>query len=297
MELTQEQSTSPLPSTEPESSQDSSPSQPELEYPSEPQPDLSQEASSEVPQQEQPPQEQPQQPDLEQPQELQDQSSEQPQEQQEPTEPKTYESWEEVDLSNLSAEARSEIEPILNLVLETQTELDEQISQYKELSEQFTTLIEGLDAAKKGDMEPLVNEFNSLNQSFDLMSTENVELCHRLFMIEFPEYDSQNDAVKAAFIEAMQHDGFHSRYIGDSLYDKMVDAYKLAIYRHGGSAPASRSTPQSAPAAAPVRQPNPSAAKQALVSGGEMAPNMPAVNVGDMSFDDILSRGEYLLDM
>ena len=234
---------------------------------------------------------------MEQPQELQDQSSEQPQEQQEATEPKTYESWEEVDLSNLSAEARTEIEPILNLVLETQTELDEQISQYKELSEQFTTLIEGLDAAKKGDMEPLVNEFNSLNQSFDLMSTENVELCHRLCMIEFPEYDSQNDAVKTAFIEAMQHDGFHSRYIGDSLYDKMVDAYKLAIYRHGGSAPASRSTPQSAPAAAPARQPNPSAAKQALVSGGEMAPNMPAVNVGDMSSDDILSRGEYLLDM
>lgn len=197
----------------------------------------------------------------------------------------------------MSPEARHEIEPILNLVLETQSELDEQINQYKELSEQFTTLIEGLDAAKKGDMQPLINEYNSLNESFDLMSTENVELCHRLFMNEFPEYDTQNDAVKAAFIEAMQHDGFHSRYIGDSLYDKMVDAYKLAIYRHGGTAPASRSTPQSAPAAAPVRQPNPSAAKQALVSGGEMAPNMPVVNVGEMSFDDILSRGEYLLDM
>ncbi len=226
-----------------------------------------------------------------------EQPQEQPQEQQEATEPKNYESWEEVDLSNLSEEARTEIEPILNLVLETQTELDEQINQYKELSEHFTTLIEGLDAAKKGDMQPLINEYNSLNESFDLMSTENVELCHRLFMIEFPEYDTQNDAVKAAFIDAMQHDGFHSRYIGDSLYDKMVDAYKLAIYRHGGSAPASRSTPQPAQAAAPVRQPNPSAAKQALVSGGELAPNMPAVNVGEMSFDDILSRGEYLLDM
>ena len=226
-----------------------------------------------------------------------EQPQEQPQEQQEATEPKTYESWEEVDLSNLSEEARTEIEPILNLVLETQTELDEQINQYKELSEHFTTLIEGLDAAKKGDMQPLINEYNSLNESFDLMSTENVELCHRLFMIEFPEYDTQNDAVKAAFIEAMQHDGFHSRYIGDSLYDKMVDAYKLAIYRHGGSAPAARSTPQPAQAAAPVRQPNPSAAKQALVSGGEMAPNMPVTNVSEMSFDDILSRGEYLLDM
>lgn len=296
MELTQEQSTSPLPSTEPESLPDNSQSQPEPESPSEPQPDLSQEASSEVPQLEQP-----QLPELDQQPEPQDPSSEQPQEQpqeeQEATEPKTYESWEEVDLSNLSEEARTEIEPILNLVLETQTELDEQINQYKELSEHFTTLIEGLDAAKKGDMQPLINEYNSLNESFDLMSTENVELCHRLFMIEFPEYDTQNDAVKAAFIEAMQHDGFHSRYIGDSLYDKMVDAYKLAIYRHGGSAPASRSTPQPAQAAAPVRQPNPSAAKQALVSGGEMAPNMPVTNVSEMSFDDILSRGEYLLDM
>lgn len=296
MELTQEQSTSPLPSTEPESLPDNSQSQPEPESPSEPQPDSSQEASSEVPQLEQPQlseldqQPEPQDPSSEQPQE-------QPQEQQEATEPKTYESWEEVDLSNLSEEARTEIEPILNLVLETQTELDEQINQYKELSEHFTTLIEGLDAAKKGDMQPLINEYNSLNESFDLMSTENVELCHRLFMIEFPEYDTQNDAVKAAFIEAMQHDGFHSRYIGDSLYDKMVDAYKLAIYRHGGSAPASRSTPQPAQAAAPVRQPNPSAAKQALVSGGEMAPNMPVTNVSEMSFDDILSRGEYLLDM
>lgn len=235
-----------------------------------------------------------QQQDLAQQPEFQDQSSEQSQE---PTEPKSYESWEEVDLSNLSEEARAEIEPILNLVLETQTELDEQINQYKELSEHFTTLIEGLDAAKKGDMQPLINEYNSLNESFDLMSTENVELCHRLFMIEFPEYDTQNDAVKAAFIEAMQHDSFHSRYIGDSLYDKMVDAYKLAIYRHGGSAPAVRSTPQPTQAAPQVRQPNPSAAKQALVSGGEMAPNMPVADISEMSFNDILSRGEYLLDM
>ncbi len=101
--------------------------------------------------------------------------------------------------------------------------------QYKELSEHFTTLIEGLDEAKKGNLEPIIQEYNSLNESFDIMSTENVEMCHRLFTMEFPEYDNQSDAVKAAFVESMQHDSFHSRYLGDSLYDKMVDAYKLAI--------------------------------------------------------------------
>ena len=212
-------------------------------------------------------------------------------------EPKKYENWEEVDLSNLSDEARSEIEPILNLVLETQTELDDQISHYKELSEHFTTLIDNLTEAQKGNVEPIITEYNALNDSFDIMSTENVDLCHRLFMIEFPEYDTQNDAVKAAFIEAMQHDGFHSRYIGDSLYDKMVDAYKLAIYRHGGTAPSSAKTPSSSEPQSAVRQQNPSTGKQALVSGGELAPNMPAVPVSDMSFDDILTRGEYLLDM
>ena len=225
-------------------------------------------------------------------QELQEQSTEDSS-----SEPKVYESWEEVDLSSLSQEARQEIEPILNLVLETQTELDEQISSYKELSEHFTTLMTNLDEAQKGNLEPIITEYNAINESYDLMSTENVELCHRLFMIEFPEYDTQNDAVKAGFIEAMQHDGFHSRYIGDSLYDKMVDAYKLAIYRHGGSAPSSAKTPSSSEPQPAVKQQNPSAGKQALVSGGELAPNMPVVNVSDMSFNDILSRGEYLLDM
>ena len=227
-------------------------------------------------------------------------SEEKPEEQQaseSQDEPKVYESWEEVDLSGMSIEARKEIEPILNLVLETQTELDEQISSYKELSEHFTTLMTNLDEAQKGNLEPIITEYNAINESYDLMSTENVELCHRLFMIEFPEYDTQNDAVKAAFIDAMQHDGFHSRYIGDSLYDKMVDAYKLAIYRHGGTAPSSAKTPSSSEPQTAGRQQNPSAGKQALVSGGELAPNMPAVSVSDMSFEDIMSRGEYLLDM
>ncbi len=293
MVSTQEQSISQSQSTEPESLPEPQveQSQPEPESQSEQQPDSYQVETSV----------QPEQPQLESQPDLQDQSS--PEEptsepiESKPTEPKTYESWEEVDLSTLSEEARSEIEPIMSLVLETQTELDEQISQYKELSEHFTTLIEGLDEAKKGNLEPIIQEYNSLNESFDIMSTENVEMCHRLFTMEFPEYDNQSDAVKAAFVESMQHDSFHSRYLGDSLYDKMVDAYKLAIYRHGGTAPSARSTSQPAALSTPVRQQNPHAAKQALVSGGELAPNMPVVNVSDMSFDDIMSRGEYLLDM
>ena len=85
----------------------------------------------------------------------------------------------------------------------------------------------------------------------------------------------------------------------DNLYEKMVDAYKITVYRKGGIQPGQKQQAQQQPVAevAPVRKPDPNAAKQALVSGGEMAPNMPTLNLQEMSYDDILARGEHLLDL
>ena len=124
-------------------------------------------------------------------------------------------------------------------------------------------------------------------------------MAHRLFELEYSEYESQSDNVKSAFVKALEHPSFNDRFEGDNLYEKMVDAYKLTVYRKGGIQPGQKQQAQPQPVAedVPVRQPNPKGAKQALVSGGEMAPNMPTLNLQEMSFDDILARGEHLLDM
>ena len=212
--------------------------------------------------------------------------------------PKHYDTWDQIELGSLSPEAQVELLPIMDLVSRTQHVLDDEISQYKELSEQFTTLISKIDEAKQGDIKPLVAEYEDLNQSFNIMSTENVELCQRMFKLQFPEYDNQSNAVKTAFVTAMRHDSFHSRHIGDSLYDKMVDAYKLVLYRNGGQSSPSIATGTSSSAPAKSQRTiNPNAAKQALVSGGEMASALPSPNLKEMSYDDILSRGEHLLDI
>ena len=78
----------------------------------------------------------------------------------------------------------------------------------------------------------------------------------------------------------------------------MVDAYKLTMYRRGVSAtPAARRKEVAVQQPEPVKAPpSKNVVKQTLVSGGDLAPNMPSINLEEMSFDDILSRGEHLLD-
>ena len=114
--------------------------------------------------------------------------------------------------------------------------------------------------------------------------------------MQYPDFDSQPEKVRQAFVGALKGERFHDRYEGDTIYDKMVDAYQMALYRHGGhTSPAPAASVQQQPQVR--KSPNPQARKQALVSGGDMAPNMPTLDLKTMSFDDILERGEYLLDL
>ena len=210
-----------------------------------------------------------------------------------------FTSIDDIDIASLPEAARTYVEPILNHVKELQNELTSEKAAYEDVRDQFTTLLETIDEATKGNIEPIVQEYQNVHNAFTQISTENVNLAHRLFEMEYPEYEQNGDDVKRAFAEALVHPSFNDRYVGDSLYDKMVDAYKLTMYRMGGTPTRAKPQPtQSQPVAPePRRQPNPQAVKQSLVSGGNMAPNLPTLNLQEMSYEDILSRGEHLLDL
>ena len=210
-----------------------------------------------------------------------------------------FTSIDDIDVATLPESARTYVEPILSHVRELRNELTTEKAAYEDVKNQFSVLLETIDEATKGNIEPIVQEYQNVHNAFTQISTENVNLAHRLFEMEYPEYEQHGDDVKRAFAEALVHPSFNDRYVGDSLYDKMVDAYKLTMYRKGITPNRAKPQPtQSQPVAQePKRQPNPQAVKQSLVSGGNMAPNLPTLNLQEMSYEDILSRGEHLLDL
>lgn len=209
----------------------------------------------------------------------------------------SFESFDEIDLETIPVEARRFVQPILDHAQELKQNLEVERNSYEDMRTQFSTLMETMDEAAKGNLEPIIQEYQDINNRYTQVSTENVVMAHRLFELEYPEYESQKDGLKDAFIKALEHPSFNDRHLGDNLYEKMVDAYKITVYRKGGLQPGEKPQPQAVAAEPPVQKPNPKAVKQALVSGGEMAPNMPTLNLQEMSFDDILARGEHLLDL
>jgi hypothetical protein len=207
-----------------------------------------------------------------------------------------FESLEDIDVSSIPAEALHYVQPILDHVKSMQDNLEVERLAYEDMTTQYSTLISNLDEASRGNLDPLVQEYQTTYDAFTQVSTENVGMAHRLFELEYPEYESQSDDVKKAFVKALEHTSFNDRFEGENLYEKMVDAYKISVYRKGGIQPGQKQQPAVAEEPS-VRKPDPQAVKQALVSGGEMAPNMPTLNLQEMSFDDILARGEHLLDL
>lgn len=209
----------------------------------------------------------------------------------------TYGSLDEVTLDNLPPEVRSHVEPIMTLIKMEQDQLESERATYEELNTEITTLIDGLSQAQKGDVEPLVAEYQVISGAYQDMSRENITMAQRLFGVQYPEFGNQPEKVRAAFVEALSSDRFHSRYEGETIYDKMVDAYTMAVFRNGGTLrPAATPGPEGSVQPG-SRSPSLDAKKQALVSGGNQSSNLPTINLDTMSYEDILSRGEHLLDL
>ena len=204
-----------------------------------------------------------------------------------------------IDLESIPEDARQFVEPILNHVKHLTDGIEDERAAYEDVKNQFQTLMDTIDEAAKGNIEPIVQEYQTVHEAYTQITTENVDLAHRLFNLEYPDYEQHDASTKEAFAKALVHPQFNDRFEGQNLYEKMVDAYKLTMYRRGVSAtPATRKTEVAVQQPSPVKAPpSKNVVKQTLVSGGDLAPNMPSINLEEMSFDDILSRGEHLLDL
>ena len=199
---------------------------------------------------------------------------------------------DDFDIESVPVEARRYVEPMLALVSEAKEQAQNELELYQDLNTEITTLIKSIEEAGKGDLEPIMSEYNNVSEAFNLVSSENIQLAQRMFKIKYPDFDAQPENVRTAFVKALRSDRFHDRYEGDTIYDKMSDAYELIMYRAGRSI----SVPQQSEPVAP-KPPSKKATKQSLIAGGSKASNLPKINLDNMSFEDILSRGEHLLDM
>jgi len=200
---------------------------------------------------------------------------------------------DDFDIESVPVEARQYVEPMLALVQEAKEQAQNEMELYQDLNTEITTLIKSIEEAGKGDLEPIMSEYNNVSEAFNLVSSENIQLAQRMFKIKYPDFDAQPENVRTAFVKALRSERFHDRYEGDTIYDKMSDAYELIMYRSGRSISVSQ---QSSEPVSP-KPPSKKAAKQSLIAGGSKASNLPKINLDNMSFEDILSRGEHLLDM
>lgn len=276
------------------------PEQLELLQPEESQPEESQpeQEQSQPEQLEQPEQPQPQLSDTEANAETEQQSDPEPLINEESQPDFYFDDLDQIDLDSIPTESRVYVDPILDHVKALQDTLEAERHSYEEVRTQFQVLMDTIDEAAKGNIAPIVQEYENVHSAYTQMSTDNVDLAYKLFNLEYPDYDNQTADVRDAFAKALVHPQFNERYDGNNLYEKMVDAYKLTLYRNGGTVKSVSKTSE-VKESVPVAKPPPSknAVKQTLVSGGGMAPNMPTVNLEEMSYDDILSRGEHLLDL
>lgn len=200
---------------------------------------------------------------------------------------------DDFDIESVPVEARRYVEPMLTLVSEAKEQAQNELQLYQDLNTEITTLIKSIEEAGKGDLEPIMSEYNNVSEAFNLVSTENIQLAQRMFKIKYPDFDAQPDDVRTAFIKALRSERFHDRYEGDTIYDKMSDAYELIMYRAGRNI----SVPQQSSEPVAPKPPSKKSTKQSLVAGGSMASNLPKINLDNLSFEDILARGEHLLDM
>lgn len=209
-----------------------------------------------------------------------------------------FDNLEEIDLDSIPSEARVYVEPILSHVDALKDTLEAERASYEEVRNQFQVLMDTIDEATKGNIEPIVQEYENIHSAYTQMSTDNVDLAYKLFNMEYPDYDDQPAEVQNDFAQALVHPQFNERFDGTNLYEKMVDAYKLTLYRKGLSVkPVTKNVEKTEAPPVAKQPPSKNVVKQTLVSGGSMAPNMPSINLEEMSYDDILSRGEHLLDL
>ena len=211
--------------------------------------------------------------------------------------PSGFESIDKLDLESFPEASRPHFSRIKELydarLSEWKTErgkIDQALGELEDARGSFHKLIESIDSS--GDTKVVSEELDRYKGGFQNLANENIALAQRMFKLENPDFDKYAKEIREKFSNEMADESFYTRYKGDTIYDKMREAWKFTVFRNGAK--------PVEPAAKPVARTQPVSnvpgnSAQALVADGRRASAMPTPDPEDLSFDDILSLHDHLL--
>ena len=216
-------------------------------------------------------------------------------------------SWDGVDFSDLNAiddswlpeNSREHFKSFLNVYGQHhQTErnqFEESKQRFEAAESDFRDLIARLDSSSVEDgVEELGTQVTQQNDRISSMTTDLVNVSWRAFDALHPEMGKIPDQLREEFATALEDPRFFNKYGGDTLIDKMEEAYRFAAFRTGVDLNRFTGSGMGKMVAPPetVVQTK----RQGIIADGALATGQPTRSVDDMSWDELRDRHAHLLD-
>lgn len=210
----------------------------------------------------------------------------------------SWSSLDDIQLEAFDETSRPHVSRVLNFarghIEQRMVELAQSEADFKNAKTEFDALIQRLNQAdtEEGGMEKLSHELQQTRTTINALSDENVHVAWRAFTAIHPEYEKTPVQMREAFANIVGEEGFHHKFRGKTLVDRLTDAYAFAAYTNGVDlTKLSNATP-----APIIPNPNTDARRQSVIADGSIASARPVTSIDEQSWDEIRNRHDYLLD-
>ena len=211
--------------------------------------------------------------------------------------PSVWEDISDLDVSGLPEAAHPHFNRVKELYSakvdgwkSERSKVNQAVQDLEETRANFHRMMEQMDTT--GETKVVSEELEKFRGGFNNLASENIALAQRMFKLEHPNFERYPQDVRSSWAKEMSDESFYTRYTGDTIYDKMKEAWNFALFRT--KAQPQPQKPPKAQVPDTMRQTSRNAA-QGLVADGRRASSMPSPDPEDMSFDDILSLHDHLL--
>jgi len=202
-----------------------------------------------------------------------------------------FSSFDNVSIDSIPEESRPYVQPILDLASNYVSELQEEKNRFESARSEFHELMDSIRSSE--DIKPLVSKLETQQTTIDEMTKDIVSTSWRAFNAAHPEIDNLPQNARDEFAGQLEH--IYERFQGETLVDRMEDAYKYSLYRAGIKLDSLSAATIPEPKLE-QKQPNPVATRQAVVADGHVAHGQPVRSVDEMEWGEVLGRYDYLLE-
>ena len=220
-------------------------------------------------------------------------------------------SWDSLDIENISSldvgwlpeEHQPKVQSLLTSlnekVSEYRTGLDSAKLRFDSAESDFRDLISRLDGASSDEsIQILSTQVEDQNKQLAETTNDLIGTTWKAFNSMHPEFEKIPDNLRHEFASILESKSFYDKFQGDTLLDKMEDAWRFAAYRTGVDL--SR-LPSSAPISAHKsvlinENVSTKSKRQGVIADGSLSTNRPTRSIDDMSWEDIRDRHGYLLE-